>query len=120
MLASLWPNFGQFVRVTVVFRHLLLWCNDRRKLFAVGFLRGFLGFLAGERAHGGFPRRIPRDSYGGFSLSAGIPTEEQDDQNQEKGDSSTPAAVITRIAIGMCLVLGGATLEHAPAYRRKK
>ena len=51
--------------------------SDRRKLFEVGFLRGFLGFLAGERAHGGFPRRIPLDSYGGFSLSAGIPTEER-------------------------------------------
>ena len=52
-------------------------CSDRCKLFEVGFLRGFLGFLAGERAHGGFPRRIPLDSYGGFSLSAGIPTEER-------------------------------------------
>ena len=51
--------------------------SDRRKLFEVGFLRGFLGFLAGERAHGGFLRRIPLDSYGGFSLSAGIPTEER-------------------------------------------
>ena len=51
--------------------------SDRCKLFEVGFLRGFLGFLAGERAHGGFPRRIPLDSYGGFSLSAGIPTEER-------------------------------------------
>ena len=51
--------------------------SDGRKLFEVGFLRGFLGFLAGERAHGGFPRRIPLDSYGGFSLSAGIPTEER-------------------------------------------
>ena len=51
--------------------------SDGRQLFEVGFLRGFLGFLAGERAHGGFPRRIPLDSYGGFSLSAGIPTEER-------------------------------------------
>ena len=55
----------------------LLLGSDRCKLFEVGFLRGFLGFLAGERAHGGFPRRIPLDSYGGFSLSAGIPTEER-------------------------------------------
>ena len=32
-------------------------------------LRGFVGFLAGERAHGGFPRRIPLDSYGASALS---------------------------------------------------
>ena len=45
--------------------------------------------------------------------------QEQDDENQQTSDSSTPAAVIISIVIGMCLVLGAATFEHAPACRSK-